>query len=651
MYSYFGAFFLSLAGSLIVTPVAMRIAVKIGAVDRPNERKIHNGTVPRLGGLAIFFSSSFTLAFFMLIGHSQLTSTWIASQKGLAIGGGVVAMLLLGLWDDVYDLKPSHKFAGQVVISSVLFLVGVRISAITIPFVQLEIPLGMLSYPVTILWLTGVTNAFNLIDGLDGLASGIALITLAAIVPIVILRNDMSSVLLAAIYAGAIVGFLRYNFHPAKIFLGDSGSLMLGLVLAILSIQSSTKGSAVVAIIVPLLALGLPIMETLLSMMRRYLHSFLPESDQRTSLFAKIKLMFQPDRRHMHHRLLDQGFSHRTAVLSLYFVSCILAAGAFLVTVSSGAIVPVILLMVSAAIYVGIKSLRYKEMSVLHNGMLLPLYDRPILNRESFQVFMDIGFVLFSFGAASLLSGGQQAQSLRSFVWPGTVTVGIQLGVFWFMGLYRRGTHIVGINDILDIVKAALIAEITACSVFALLSSQLGSATLAAYILNFFFLLSFVLGSRCSHLILLHLFRQETKSGRKVLIYGANPEGLWMLERILQLNFVGITPIGFVDDDSSMIGKRLNGYAVYNSNGQLSKIARETKVNEIVICGDRIKPEDFKRLSEVAHEHKIVLTKASIVFEKIEEERPIAKGSEASVFHIPTHPVHSTVERTVTSLT
>ena len=633
-----------------MTPVAMRLAVRIGAIDKPNERKVHSGSIPRLGGLAIFVSAGLTLALIVLTDHTHVTLSWVVSQRGLAIVGGVVGMLLLGTFDDMFGLKPAYKFAGQIVVSTILYFAGVKISAITVPLGLGVAHLGLLSYPVTILWITGVTNAFNLIDGLDGLASGVALIALAAIVPIVALRNDTYSIYLALVFAGAIAGFLRYNFHPAKVFLGDSGSLMLGLVLAILSIQSSTKGSAVVAIVVPLLALGLPIMETLLSMVRRFLSSFLAEVDHRTPFAAKFGLMFLPDRRHMHHRLLDHGFTHRAAVLALYFMSCILAGGAFLVTVSDDAITPVVILTVAVALYVGMRSLEYKEMSVLHNGILLPLYDRPILNRESFQIFVDVAFFLLSFGAASVITGGPQTQSSRGFVWPGTVAVGIQLLILWCMGLYRRGFRIVGINDILEIVKATLVAEAMTVVIFVLFSRQLGTVAPGAYVLDFFFLLSLILGSRCSHLILQHLFRQEIKTGRKVVIYGANSEGLWMLERILQLNFVGIAPVGFVDDDSSIVGKRLNGYPVYNSNGQLSKLAKDGKLSEIVICTDKIKPEHLQRLQEFAHENSVVLTRAQIVFEEIKGVSPAATATQPSTVRVRRQSARNAEEEKVHSI-
>jgi UDP-GlcNAc:undecaprenyl-phosphate/decaprenyl-phosphate GlcNAc-1-phosphate transferase len=639
--SFVGAFFLSVLGSLLFTPIAARVAVRIGAVDEPNERKIHRGVIPRLGGLGIFASALISLIVIMSIGDSQLRESWIMDGKGIAILCGVAGMLFLGIWDDAYDLKPTRKFLGQVVIGSILYFAGVKISAFSIPFGPQAVPLGVFSYPITILWITGITNAFNLTDGLDGLASGIALIAFAAIVPIALLRQDMASVLLGVVYAGAVLGFLRYNFHPAKVFLGDSGSMTLGFVLAVLSIQSSTKGSAVVAIAVPLLALGLPIMETLLSMMRRYLRSFLSDSEVSTSLGSKFKLMFLPDRRHIHHRLLDQGFTHRAAVLVLYFIAGILAAGAFLVTVGNDATSFAILATTAVALFIGIRTLEYKEMSVLHNGILLPLYDRPIMNRESFQIFLDVAFVLVSFAAAALLTNGPQVETVNGFVWPSTVVVVIQLGVLWLMGLYKRGYRVIGINDILEIVKSVAMSLLVTLLVFGLFSSYLGRVSPASYFLDFFILLSFILGSRCSHVVLQHLYRQEVKSGRQVLIYGANSEGLWMLERILQLNFVGITPVGFLDDDPTLEGRTLNGYPIYGGHWALSSLSKDVRISEIVLCSENIKPETLNRLRTVAKDNKITLTRSRVIFEDVHEEPSGDQQFEASVFHIRTQPVHS----------
>jgi UDP-GlcNAc:undecaprenyl-phosphate/decaprenyl-phosphate GlcNAc-1-phosphate transferase len=639
--SLLGAFILSVLGSLLFTPVAAKLAIHIGAVDQPNERKVHRGVIPRLGGVAIFASALISLAVVVLMNNSQLNSSWITGGKGIAILCGIAGMLFLGIWDDAYDLKPSRKFLGQVVISSVLYYAGVRISAFSIPFSSEALPLGILAYPITVLWITGVTNAFNLTDGLDGLASGIALIAFAAIVPIAILRQDIASVLLGVVYAGAVLGFLRYNFHPAKVFLGDSGSMTLGFVLAVLSIQSSTKGSAVVAIAVPLLALGLPIMETLLSMVRRYLRSFTPEGEVSSSLKSKLKVMFLPDRRHIHHRLLDQGFTHRAAVLALYFIAGILAAGAFLVTVGNDSTSFAILATTAVALFIGIRTLEYKEMSVLHNGILLPLYDRPIMNRESFQIFLDVAFVLLAFAAAALLTNGPQVESLRGFVWPSTVALVLQFSVLWAMGLYRRGYRVIGINDILEIVKGVAMSLLVTALIFGMFSAYIGTVSIAAHALNFFILLSFILGSRCSHIVLQHLYRQEMKSGSQVLIYGANSEGLWMLERILQLNFVGIIPVGFLDDDPKLEGRTLNGYPIYGGHWALASISKDVRISEIVLCSDHIKPEALRRLQKFAKENKISLTRSRVIFEEVHEDLAGDQKHEASVFRIRTQPVHS----------
>lgn len=606
--------------SLLATPSVIRLAGLVGAVDKPNERKVHSKITPRFGGVAIYLSVTISLLVFFGLNRVTLGSTWLTGQQGVTLLAGMALMLGLGMWDDIFGLKASKKFLVQLVISSAVYFGGIRISLISIPLVGGHFALGILEFPVTVLWIAGITNAFNLIDGLDGLASGIALIAFATIIPIALLRHDPSSVLLALILAGSVVGFLRYNFNPAKIFLGDSGSLLLGFALATVSIMGSTKGSAAFAIVVPLLALGLPIMETFLSMARRFLRSFLPGYQSSGSILSKLSSMFQPDRGHIHHRLLDKGFSQRGAVLTLYVVSCMLGVGAFLVTVSNNVAASLVLVVVGVSVVIGVGKLKYKEMAILHNGILLPLYDRPILNRDSFQVFLDMVFVLLAVGTATFAVKGGKALVPDAFLLQATVILGIQLTVLWLAGVYKRTCRIIGLNDILDIVKATLFSVATTAFAVVCFPTVLGGISPLVLVLDFFFLLTLILGYRSSFFVLRHLFRQESRKGRRVLIYGADVDGLWMLEKIVQLDYAQIVPIGFIDDNPRMEGKRLNGYPVYGGHWKLERLANRERIDEIIVCSESIKLEALRRVRRIASERRILLTKAKMVLEELGRE-------------------------------
>lgn len=305
-----------LAGSLIafivslaVTPIISKIAFRIGAIDRPDARKVHSRVMPRMGGVAIYLAVTLSVLIFGNI-SDQI--------KGLLIGGTIITFV--GLVDDIKNLSPRVKLLGQIVAASILVAYGAKVLFLTNPFGSLIYlnPNGIdLGIPLTILWVVGVTNAVNLVDGLDGLAGGLASIAALTIGTIAWHEGQMQSVLPAIVLFAAIVGFLKYNFHPAKIFMGDSGSLFLGYMLAGLSVIGLTKGAAVMSVFVPVLIFGIPIFDTLFAIMRRYINN---------------KPIFQADKEHLHHRLLALGLSHRQTVLVMYGVSCLLGISAVFLT-------------------------------------------------------------------------------------------------------------------------------------------------------------------------------------------------------------------------------------------------------------------------------------------------------------------------------
>src|SRR3990172_741143 len=390
--------------SLFFTPLVISYATRVGAIDQPNERKVHNQPIPRLGGIAIYISFFLSLVLAMYINPDINALAGMSPYHGVMLVISLTLVLFLGICDDLKPLSPGKKFIGQVLAASIVYMAGFRISAITHPLSPSLLDLGFLAYPLTIVWIVGITNAFNLIDGLDGLASGVALIVSVTIFAISLIRNDATTAMMAILMAGALIGFLRYNFQGARIFLGDSGSLFIGFTLAILSMQSSTKGSTAFAIIVPMLALGLPIMDTFLSMVRRLVKSILPANGKSLGLRGKISTMFNPDRGHIHHQLVARGFSHKKVVLLLYLVSCLFGLGAFAVTFTNNFGASLIIAAIAIATFVGIRQLRYREMAVLRNGLFLPMYEWPIFRNSVFLSFLDLVIILASFLAANKLA-------------------------------------------------------------------------------------------------------------------------------------------------------------------------------------------------------------------------------------------------------
>jgi UDP-GlcNAc:undecaprenyl-phosphate GlcNAc-1-phosphate transferase len=301
-YLYGIAFVAALMMALIMTPLVKRFAILVGAVDAPNHRKVHTTMMPRLGGLAIFMA--FVGAFFIILPalpDFNRNAVW-----GLLIGGAII--VLIGALDDRFELTAKVKLLGQLIAACVVVAFGLRVELLNIPFGDsFTFNMEWLSILVTILWIIGVTNAINLIDGLDGLAAGVSAIATATMLVMAIIMGNIPVVLLCCVLLGSIIGFLFFNFYPAKIFMGDSGALFLGFALATLSILGF-KQAAFVSFVVPLLILGVPLSDTLFAIIRR---------------IVQKQPISVADKSHLHHCLLQLGFGHRKTVLIIYGISAI----------------------------------------------------------------------------------------------------------------------------------------------------------------------------------------------------------------------------------------------------------------------------------------------------------------------------------------
>lgn len=294
--------------TVLATPLVEKLAFRVGAVDAPNERKIHKEVIPRFGGVAIYFGFILAVSAGLLFAfYSGMHLQW---GQVISILLGSALILILGIVDDIRSLSPHAKFFWQVVAAFFVYFMGVSISFVTNPFNGL-FPLAVfISLPLSLFWIVGVTNAINLIDGLDGLATGVIAISSVTLCFVALRTHQFGSALIMISLAGSALGFLKYNFFPAKIFLGDSGSLVLGFILATASITGVFKTTLVVALIVPLLILGVPIFDTLFAIGRR---------------MKEGTPVFKADKKHIHHMLLRAGFSQREAVLSIYIVCFILS--------------------------------------------------------------------------------------------------------------------------------------------------------------------------------------------------------------------------------------------------------------------------------------------------------------------------------------
>ncbi|WP_096437103.1 glycosyltransferase family 4 protein [Alteribacter populi] len=294
--------------ALIITPIVIKVALNLGAVDQPSSRKVHQKLMPRLGGLAIFLS--------FIVGLAIVNPY---DPFHFAIILGAVIIMMVGMLDDFFELSPIAKIIGQLFAAFVVVIYGgLQISFINLPFGGV-IEFGILSIPITIFWILAITNAINLIDGLDGLASGVSSIVLISISAMAFIMGNEYVMIVALLLLFSTLGFLVYNFYPAKIFMGDTGSLFLGYMIAVLSMLGF-KNVTLVSLVIPIFILGVPIIDTFFAIIRRTINK---------------TPIYKADSSHLHHCFLRLGYSHRQTVIIIYAISALLGIAAFIYSYST----------------------------------------------------------------------------------------------------------------------------------------------------------------------------------------------------------------------------------------------------------------------------------------------------------------------------
>jgi UDP-GlcNAc:undecaprenyl-phosphate GlcNAc-1-phosphate transferase len=336
-------FIIGLALALVLTPAAKWLGNRIGAVDVPLERKIHTTPIPRSGGLAI--ALSFVLAFIAssFFPASYSYHLYLDSRISVALLGGLV-IFCVGFFDDIHRLRPRFKLLFQIIAASLAYYSGLRIEIFAIGTTTFHF--SILSYFVTVFWFLLLINAMNLIDGLDGLAAGIAFFACFVMTFLAASRSDYQTAIELAAFAGVLLGFLRYNFNPATIFMGDGGSYFIGYTIASLSIHGSLKSGLATTLLIPLLALGVPIFDTLLSPVRRWL------------LGSK---MFSPDKGHIHHHLLKKGLSSQRAVLLIYGITFLFCIAGIIIVNIHNALAGIFLITLIIVFFIAVRKIGYLE--------------------------------------------------------------------------------------------------------------------------------------------------------------------------------------------------------------------------------------------------------------------------------------------------
>lgn len=312
--------------TMALVPPVKRLAFKIDAVDYPSERRVNKQPTARFGGVAMFGGLLCGLA--VIIGgvaffdwHFPLHSFVTREISYPGIFAGITLAFLVGVADDIFDLRPMHKFLGQVIAATIVAASGLLLTDMMNPFGHEQLMFGWLSYPITVFYLVAFCNVINLIDGLDGLAAGITAISSTAMVVFAILTVRPEAAFFGLALVGVCAGFLRYNFHPASIFMGDSGSILLGMSLAVVSLFATTKSTLFVSLLMPIIVAGVPVIDTAAAIIRRK---------------RQHQSVMQADRGHIHHRLLSEGYSQRSTVLIMWGWTAILSVSALFITEMHG---------------------------------------------------------------------------------------------------------------------------------------------------------------------------------------------------------------------------------------------------------------------------------------------------------------------------
>ena len=344
------AFILAFIVSFMATPYTIKIANKIGAVDIPKDkRRMHTKKMPKFGGPAVILGFIVSMIYLIIImsieGSLDLFTEQEYARKLLGVLLGIIAISITGIIDDIKTLKAWQQLIGQIIAAIIVVSFGTKIEHLNIPFLYRVGLSEAFSTIITVLWIVGVTNAINLIDGLDGLSSGISLISCVSLLVIFLMNGSpMIATIIVTAMSGALVGFLPYNFSPAKTFIGDTGSNFLGFMLAVVSILGVAKTYTMAVIVLPVIVLGLPIFDVIFAITRRVIKG------------KSIKAAFKPDKGHLHHRLVKKGFTQKQAVLILYGLSASL--GMFAIILFDSGIWKALsfLLMIIAAVAIGYRN-------------------------------------------------------------------------------------------------------------------------------------------------------------------------------------------------------------------------------------------------------------------------------------------------------
>lgn len=562
---YSALFLISFCISFFLTPAVKIIANRFGVVARPKEDRWHKDVIPLLGGVSIYVA--FLIPYLVFVRKA-------GDPIGLIIG--ITAIFILGLIDDVRGLNPQAKIIGQIICASLAIIFGVVIKII--PFAALAIPL-------TILWIVGISNSFNLLDNMDGLSCGVAAIASVVLFLCSLLLQNYEVALTALILSGATLGFLPHNIYPAKIFMGDCGAMFLGFTLASLAIAGTWKQASnlFIVLLMPVLALAVPIFDTAFVAITR-------KMDGRS--------ISKGGKDHTSHRLVFLGLPEKKAVLTLYTISIVFGLAAlaslYLKVYVSAIIITLLLISFFAfGVFLGQSVPVRKETSKIANEAV-PYYKNESdlidalikYKRAIFEIICDFCLICIAYissyiiryeGMIDHFNFGLIAKSLPFIIV-------IKLVAFSVSGVYGNIWRYIGLSELLNIAKGIILSSVTSVLIV-LVIFRFESFSRMIFILDAMILLILMSTVRIAfRLFREHLFVSFETRGRNILIMGAGDAGDAFLREVRKNRGLNYRPVGFVDDDLSKIGRRIQGIPVLGTRSDIPNLVKEKAIAEVVIA-------------------------------------------------------------------
>ncbi len=565
------AFFIALIVVLSLTPFVKMFSSKFGFLAQPGGSRWHREPTPLMGGLSIFAGVALGLVYFLI-------DFWEPRLLGFVLGGLVV--FVVGLWDDVSSLRPVTKLLGQIIAACITVSTGTLFN-----FGGHE----LFAVLLTIFWIASVTNAFNLIDNMDGLCAGTACISGLVLVAYAFVNGDPVVGMISAAFVGACLGFLWYNFSPASIFMGDSGSMMIGYTFAVVSIMATGKGvgNFVATLAIPVLVLGVPIFDTALVSFSRIFMG---------------KRISQGGTDHTSHRLVILGLSERQTVLLIYAFSLILGTTAFLYAYLNFSIVIVFsVILISCAVVFG---LFLGEVKVEPVELTSALSERKgshpavlgtnVFHKRAFvEMLLDLVAICLAFYAATLLRYEAELTPTRiARIWVSLpVIIPVKLIVLYAFGLYRSMWRYLGFVDLIHIFRAVTTSSVLSV-VAVLMVWNFEGYSRTVFVIDWMIMLMLVSGLRLMFRGLRDtLSGTQKNTGKRVLIIGAGDAGEMLVREMQNNSRLGYLPIGFIDDNPGKIGRRMFGLEVMGSRSDLRRIIVEERVEEVIVAIPSV-PED-----------------------------------------------------------